>query len=272
MRYLSLDVVVGTVMVGLLVVRIFDVIPPPVWWLVLPCTVWVVYTVDHLLDGWKSKGKACIKRHYFHYKHRKPLLVIVFISSCTSLFLSLTYFTIDILLGAGLILIAAAFYFTAVFFKGSRASLLLQKELFIAFIYCLGICFTPLIWNTGYPGLVEMGFLTMIFLLAWFQGILAAWYELDQDQKDGHHSFVTLFGKESSKRFLQILYVIISMTGLLLLIYSDSLLMLFSACILLLINHILLACLSRQDIFGIGERYKWLSELAFWLPGFIFFL
>ena len=51
----SLDVVIGALAVGLFAIKLLLVRPNPWWWLVLALSVWVVYTADHLIDGFQQK-------------------------------------------------------------------------------------------------------------------------------------------------------------------------------------------------------------------------
>jgi hypothetical protein len=48
---LSIDVVIGSLFCGAFVVKLLDVQPGFAWWIVLPFSVWIVYGLDHLIDG-----------------------------------------------------------------------------------------------------------------------------------------------------------------------------------------------------------------------------
>ena len=65
-QILSLDVVLGAVSVGVFATQLLQVKANPYWWIILAVAVWVIYTFDHLVDGFKKKGESTIYRHRFH--------------------------------------------------------------------------------------------------------------------------------------------------------------------------------------------------------------
>jgi len=56
----------------------------------LSIAVFLIYTLDHLADGWKSKGKSGIHRYDFHFNNRKALLLICVLLLCISGYLIYT--------------------------------------------------------------------------------------------------------------------------------------------------------------------------------------
>lgn len=45
--------------------------------LILMSIVWSIYTIDHILDGYKSRGQSGIFRYDYHYNYRRSLGVIL---------------------------------------------------------------------------------------------------------------------------------------------------------------------------------------------------
>lgn len=44
--------------------------------LILVSAVWLIYTADHIMDGYKTKGQSGIFRYDYHYKYRWVLVPI----------------------------------------------------------------------------------------------------------------------------------------------------------------------------------------------------
>lgn len=53
----------------------------------LAMAVFLIYTLDHLIDGWKSKGNSGIYRYDFHYKYRRHLIACVLLVLAVSMVL-----------------------------------------------------------------------------------------------------------------------------------------------------------------------------------------
>ncbi len=51
--------------------------------LILVCAVWIIYTADHIMDGYKTKGQSGIFRYDYHYKYRWALFPICIVISIT---------------------------------------------------------------------------------------------------------------------------------------------------------------------------------------------
>lgn len=268
-QYLSLDVVIGSLAMGGFACVILQVRPQPLWWFILASSVWIIYTLDHLLDGWKARGSARIERHNFHYNNRRLLLVILLTLSIITAGLSLVFLEKEIIIAALIIVLLSFIYFGIVFFFSKSPGPFLQKEFIIALIYISGIWLGPLFWSAGLPSSEVLLIMAGLFLLAWSEGILAAYFEVDQDLYDGHTSFARLFGRQTTRHFLVILYLLVVIGMLVVLLQSSDLILMSGAIIILVMNHLLLICMRYPSYFAKNSRYKWLGELVFWLPALL---
>ena len=151
MQVLSLDVVLGSLSVGLFAVTLLNVDPNPWWWIVLAGSVWVVYTLDHLLDGLKTRQQGTIYRHRFHYTNRKTIIAAMTAVALPVIAVSLVFLDNKIIIGGIIISGVVSAYFAGSFFLRGKLWLL-QKELFIAAAYISGILLAPLVWYGGFPG------------------------------------------------------------------------------------------------------------------------
>ena len=270
-QILSVDVVLGAVATGYFASRLLHIAPNPVWWIILTMAVWSFYTLDHLIDGIKQKEKAVINRHTFHYHHRKILGVLAGIFGLTAFFLSLAFLDqhiiqLGLLLG-GLVMV----YFLALFYWGNKKIILLQKEFIIALVYVFGIWLAPLVWSGQFMQTFIIIVLSVFLLLAWAEGIMASFFDYENDLKDGHSSFTVLFGKAFSRRFLIVVHILVFLLIKISIFFITTNLQFANLMILALMNLMLLLIILYPNWFQKHERYRIFGESIFLLPVWIAF-
>ena len=138
---LSIDIVIGTFAMGSMAIYMLDVTMPIFWWIVLPTTVWLIYTVDHLLDAHKAGSTIVSQRHLFHLHHFKKLVPFCMAVAVSICLITMLYFPIQLLITGiliGSICVAYLLY--------SRFAQIytFPKEFIIAIVYTIGIWFAPL--------------------------------------------------------------------------------------------------------------------------------
>ncbi len=266
----SVDVVVGSIMMGLYATRILRVQDPLWWYLVLALSVWVMYTADHLLDAVQGKEDTTIERHAIHYKYRKRIIP-VWIGAALAAGAIAIYKLDDEIIYAGLILgLLVCIYFILLYYNRKRRPWLLQKELFIALVYVGGIWLAPLVWHATRPSSVVLLIIINMVLLAWAEGIVVSWYERQEDLLNSHTSFTTLFGRKAAKIFVLIILAFVVLTaGYHSLFSSFEITLQAAGGIQLIMAFMLAALLFFPDRFRQNQLYRYLGELSFWLPGLI---
>lgn len=266
LQHLSIDVVIGSVGMGVLAAQLLNTEVPLIWWFILPLCVWVMYTLDHLLDAANSKKEPTIPRHLFHRQHAHQLIYLVGGLGITALSLTLLFLPIQIILG-GVILTTSIFvYFLSLRLLPERFRKWIPKEMVIACIYVGGIFFVPWWFSIGSPAAKTHWIMVIILLLVWSEGVMAAWFDRENDLLDGHHSFATLAGKSLTKK---IVTVVLSATfaGLILIIIRSQAIEIFSSSLVLLaINSGLLIIIWGDKYFEKNSRYRSWGELLFILP------
>ena len=139
---LSLDVAFGSTVMSAFIARFMGVLVSFEIYVSLFTAVWLIYTIDHLIDAKRLKSDKASFRHALHKKHFKEITVfwvIIFIFGVLySLFLPLETRKVGFIASA-LVIIHLVF----VYLLGSKISIFIQKELGIAFTYCVGIAFVP---------------------------------------------------------------------------------------------------------------------------------
>src|SRR6187431_1308602 len=78
---LSIDVALGAVCSALFFARLLSVRILPFGLITLGLSVWIIYSVDHLLDARKLKSKASTMRHRFHQEHSRSITIMVLIAT-----------------------------------------------------------------------------------------------------------------------------------------------------------------------------------------------
>jgi len=73
LRILSVEACLAALSMTLYAAFILKSQVPPVWFFVLPSSMWLAYTLDHLLDGARCKSGPSLERHRFHYRFRRVL-------------------------------------------------------------------------------------------------------------------------------------------------------------------------------------------------------
>ena len=82
LQILSIDVCLGACISCWMIAHYLEVSLSFWTYAVLACTVWLIYTADHLLDAYKIskqlKEKATTDRHIFHQHYFKPIVGVAF--------------------------------------------------------------------------------------------------------------------------------------------------------------------------------------------------
>lgn len=264
-RVLSLDVVIGVAASALFANHLMQLRLNVYWIIILVLATWSFYTFDHLVDGFKTKDKAFIFRHLFHYKYRIPLSILAIISAFMAIILA--YFYLEkVVITAGLLLgLIGLIYFLILSFT-SKKNILFQKELIISFVYVVGIWMVPILNTKEMPDMFVFATMIIMFLLAFAEGVMASYFDYDNDIKEGHSSFSVLFGRKSTNIFLKTLHILLFVLLLYLITLKISDLQLLAVIIMLLMNTILLIINIFPQLFIENDLYRIIGEMVFWIP------
>lgn len=267
-RVLSLDVVIGVAASALFANHLMQLQLNVYWIIILVLATWSFYTFDHLVDGFKTKDKALIFRHLFHYKYRIPLSIMAIISAFTAIILA--YFYLDkLVITAGLLLgLVGLIYFLILSFT-TKKNIFFQKEIIIAFIYVIGIWMAPLLSTKEMPDIFIFATMLIMFFLAFAEGVMASYFDYDKDTTEGHSSFTVLFGKKSTSVFLKILHILHFVLLLYLITLKISQLQLAAVIIMLLMNTILLIINMFPQRFVKNDLFRIIGEMVFWIPALL---
>jgi 4-hydroxybenzoate polyprenyltransferase len=190
---LSLDIVLGAVMFSYAISLYFQ---SPVSYSALTClaiAVWLIYTIDHLLDAKKTGNASAAFRHRFHQQYKKPITVFVVLLVVAGMAIACVLPRIILYNGLTGVLL------TVIYFMLLQNKWFWQKEICIATGYTWGICLAPVCINWGQLSVVQLLFIPQVFLLVFANLLIFSWFDMSNDKQDGHQSMVIRWGEKRAR-------------------------------------------------------------------------
>ncbi|MBX2914108.1 MAG: hypothetical protein KF856_02430 [Cyclobacteriaceae bacterium] len=258
LNLLSLDVAFGAALTTLFFSKLLQAPVRYYGVVALGLTVWIIYTIDRLMDVRQLKQAAISERHKFHQNNYKVLSVAVGLAIVVVCILAV-FIRPSVLIGGLVLAPLIAVY------------LLLQKklpikELAVAVMYTVGVLLPawPGRWNLL---LQEAAMITQLFFIALTNLLLFAWFETAVDQAMGQHSLATRLGKQVVARWI---FVLVS-CGL---VFSLPYAVFVSPAGWIIFTMWLgLAFIYKfHNYFGRAERYRLWGDAIFYLPAIGLFM
>lgn len=273
LRILSIDVVIGAWASGGMVVWWLTCEMPLAWWIVLPLSVWVIYTADHLLDAHRLKDQAHTPRHLFHHQYFRVIGLCWMIGFLACIALVPWFLTREILYFGFVMGMFVLAHLGLVKLIGNRISWLFHKELGVGLIYAIGIWGAPsLMCMSSFSPVILIPFLQFL-LLALINLLVFSAYEWDTDELDGHTSFVRAIGLFNSRLLIGLL--MLSIIGLGMTMISSrpitiKLLAIQGTYLLMLIVLFLVSFFPKW--FSQDERYRLWGDAVFIFPAWLWLI
>lgn len=267
--YLSFPVVIGAVLSNRMAARLSDV--DPVHWatpIVLGLVVFIIYTVDRLLDVRKNRIDASSQpltaRHAFH-QQRAPLLWRTVVVAAL-LALVLTFFLPESVIRFGVVVgVICAIYVGVVFRLPTRHPALLLKEPLVAILYTAGVWGS--IWVQR-PSITSVDVVEgLMFLGIAFQNLLLfAVMEQLQTPEQPLFSLATAWGLENCGSIIRWLTLGVVLSAFAICFFTSDRFAQRSALMLSLMSLTLYGIQRYPAYFLKHERYRWLGDSVFWMP------
>lgn len=274
-NYLSLPVVLGAVLSNRMAARLSDVVP--IHWatsVVLALVVWIIYTVDRLLDVRKASGPQT-PRHTFHRTHANLLGQIVagaaLLAGILVFFLPKPVWKFGLVLGG-----ICAGYVLAVFRLPTRHPALLLKEPLVAILFSAGV------WGSVWAQRASISAVEwtegLMFTAIAFQNLLL--FDLFEQTEPytgaRPYSLATAWGSMACDQILRWLTfgVVAAAFGICLMADNGSvgggLRFAQRSALMLGIMSVVLYVIQRYPgYYSKHERYRWLGDAVFWLPALV---
>lgn len=262
---LSLDVVMGALGGLYFFQKLLDVPVPSAIYFLLGCAVWVVYTIDHLVDGSIETSGLFSERHAFHYKFRSFLFIAVGLvigcSLCVLWLIPSTHMVIPY--GLGLACMIACWYTVLYFFKTNVAFL---KEVFIALFYTIGIAMSPFLLVDSFIPFMVWWMCVLYFLTALINLTVLSYFDRNYDEQHDFGSVSSVLDETQHRRFCYIL--LIGTIGLLLIALglATSYYKIYCGVLLLIV---VIHYQQFTNVHDIAQKRRWM-EIAFSLPWLLF--
>lgn len=238
----------------------------------LSLVVWLIYTLDHLIDAKKIKIKAVIPRHRFHQENFNIILFAWIIIAVITSFIIIYYlYPLTIYLGCiGFLLVALHFSLVKLF--GFKVSPFILKEFGIALIYTFGVSICAL--STAFLGITSAILISLlqVFLLASINLIEFSLFEIVKDEKEKQTSLARALGEKNTKYFLYGLIILNFLISAYSLSSSPGLRFIMIEAIFLIMNSLLLLIIVKENYFKHQERYRMLGDAVFLLPALLLIL
>lgn len=266
MNLLCLDITLGAFFSALFVSDLLGLDLSPVYYLVLIISVWVVYTSDHLVDAYRLKDGSHTRRHRYIYHNFRIFSSLIAVALVLDIILVLIFLDRYVLF-LGLVLgLLVLIYFLILYLDRGRSYIWLQKELFVALIYVFGIWGMALLETGFHLESVEWVIFLIFFLLALSDILLLSYYEMETDSLDGHLTLAGRLGEKAVGKLILTLVAVAFISSFFLILSPTSVKVSVAGMILALMATMILGLLHFASFFRINKRYRFLSELVFWLP------
>lgn len=251
---LNLDVIFGAVISALYFSKLFAVEVNVFSLIALGLTVWLIYTADRLLDVKRAPANPTSERHKFHKKNYGTLLVAL-IMVAVLVGISIPFLHKQVITGGFLLGAIVGFY------------LLLQnylplKEFVVAGLYTLGVLLPSWPLQTELIAIDHLLLVGQFFTAALTNLLIFSWFEFEADQRDGHASIATRWGKTLCAKLVILLGMVSFWIAAYLLTTSEYKL---APVIFLLMTVILIGILFFHSYFSKYSRYRFLGDAVFFL-------
>lgn len=263
LQILSIDVAFGAAAGAFLVCKVLAIQLPSIIYFSLTMAVWLIYTIDHLMDAAKMQQKAITPRHVFHQKYYKELLCSWLVLFVVTGFLSLAYLPIQTIKFGMIATILVVVHLVLVNMLGTKISILVQKELGVAITYSVGVVVGPLSMMNTMPKYLwwVMG---QLFLYAFINLLEFSYFERDVDKKQDQTSIARSLGTQQLEIIIYIMLAVGALVNFYCLAYFTS--MVVIQLVLSTMYGVLTLVFIKKQIFAANERYRTWGDGVFLFP------
>jgi 4-hydroxybenzoate polyprenyltransferase len=194
-RLLSLDIVAGTLAGVVFAGKFLDVDIPRHYYTIMAISVWLIYLIDHLMDGVK-RGESSNNKTYLFFHHFKiPIILFSLLLAVFDFRLVLYRLEPEIIQFGLTLAVALFFYFLLNAFPIKIGKGLFMKELWIGVIYVAGIWGGPFLYagDNILPG--QWMVVSAFFLIVISNVLLYSYTDYNSDINAGDNTFTVQFGK-----------------------------------------------------------------------------
>lgn len=267
----SLLVVAGAVSTSYFFAQIFHAkLPYSFYWL-LGSTIWIIYSLDHILDGMKLGPDSVSVRHYVHYRYRKALLPTVGAIAVFNALIAYYFLPAKLQIGGLAIGGLVGLYFILIHVV-KRFQVQWFKELFVSLVVGLAMVVLPGLAGDLQLTSGSLAIVVCMILINFSNLILFSYFDYDSDISNGLKSAATEWGKEFTRSV--ILHVLGSAFAIFVIwtfLVTSPVKLPVSVAFLLMFN-VLLVLYIQEDRFAEKGRYRFWGDFIFLIPGLVWWL
>lgn len=216
----------------------------------LSVAVWLIYTADHIIDGFKVNGESGILRYDFHYQHRY-LVIIISLLLAGFLAYKAYYFRTELFVKNALWLICfLPIYFVLKFLKFLNPTI---KMLFVSVVFAVAIA---LLYNS--KNLLFDFFsleILSIVLLAFINQLVLEHFEYNIDQNiksEINDVYYEILAKRVFS-WLMVVLVIITLLNITAIAYTLS---------IFIVSFLIIKILKYPDFFKEQLLYRYWADFS----------
>lgn len=262
LQLLSIDVVIGACAMSFFMAEALSITLPLIIYYCLGASVWLIYTLDHLLDARKI-DYIVTPRHSFHKKYFKILVWAWLLSLVISGILAVLYLPIPTIKLGILATVLVIIHLVLVNLLGSKVSVFVQKELGVAVAYATGVLVGPLSVLEELPAYIWI-LASQVFLLAMINLLEFSLFDKKIDAKQGQTSIVQSIGEKPTIKVIRFFLV---SCGILIVsggyLFEEHLML---QCLFALMWLVLFIVVNNRPYFEKEERYRIWGDMVFMFP------
>jgi hypothetical protein len=208
---LSLHIVAGACISALFIADVLNVELSRSHLVILGLSVWIIYTIDHLIDGSKTENPTA-PRHQFHKQHQNVILMALpwfFIF----LFFNLFKVPTNTLISGFFVVCLVFLYFLT--YKQLSLRIPSYKELLIALGFSLGVFVTAIDFSAELLNLGLFLLFIQFFMLSYLNVLIISVLDYHIDKQDGFISIATNKDQEYIERLIYRSFAILGVSILL---------------------------------------------------------
>ncbi|MCH7410917.1 hypothetical protein MM239_16025 [Belliella sp. DSM 111904] len=262
---LSIDVVCGSIAGMYLFAHLLRTPLNYETYFLLALVVWLIYTLDHLVDAKNAKNNPSTARHAFHLKYSKTLWGMIFLAFLSIISLLIFCDSLHVLIFPG-VLVAVSITFFLLISQFCIKKLSFLKEFIIAIGYVVGISLAPIVTYKTYLPQEAYYIAGLYFLVAYINLLMLSYADRKSDQKDGFVAITQWLDNVSLKGLITGVSVVGFLFAIGLLISFRSYFHIYTSILLLILMfHIWLFFVKSKPIYQI----RMLTEASFMLPAML---
>lgn len=249
---------------GLYGTSVFGIRLKNFYWFILLSSVWVIYTIDHILDSKNNKNE----KYTFFIQNKKYLIFVICIFLLINTYMIFRKLESDIIAFGFLSSFFVLIYLIFQHFYNEKAKHFFQKELIISIIYTSALFVPPAIVNGDILTFQAFACISYFFVVL-ANVCLYSLIDYAEDTELKKNSVVTLYGKKTS---LYIIYISISLSA----IFSIALIFmnkpLFGVLNLIMSTGLLVLTINLLKNNTKSETIGRIADALFIIPFLIFLL